>query len=509
MERAIAKDWGHSRNTVRHYHQLAREQGYLDTHRALPEPKELLAVLGTTPSPPAMTSSLEPFRPTVESLVASRVEMMTIYNRLVREHGYTGSYSSVKRFVHRLKPASSPACIRIETAPGREAQVDFGGVGSILDRTTGKHRPAYCFVMTLSFSRHQYAELVFDQSMETWISCHQRAFEFFKGVPAEITIDNLKAAVLKVGLHDTRLSVPYQRLADQYRFLVHPCRVRTPEHKGKVENGVRYIQRSFIAGRQFLDLQDANRMLLEWVLHEAGTRTHGTTHEVPLRRFAEIESSALLPLPAASTLLLRVAPGTVGRDGYVTLDNAYYLAPYQLVGRKLLLHVYAHTVQIYHDVELLVTYPRATRKGQRLQRDEFLPPDKRQYLMKPREQCPHLASLVGPRCRELVDGLLEDRPVDRLRSVHSVLRLGERYGNSRLECACARAIYYGDPSFLRVRKILEAGLDREPLEAPRVQANPTAYEYARGVSELLGDLCAVSSLDQMTDQQREAAVDPC
>ncbi len=125
LERAIAKDLGHSRNTVRHYHQLAREQGYLDTQRALPEPKELLAVLGTTPSPPAMTSSLEPFRPTVESLVASHVEMMTIYHRLVREHGYTGSYSSVKRFVHRLKPASSQACIRIETAPGREAQVDF------------------------------------------------------------------------------------------------------------------------------------------------------------------------------------------------------------------------------------------------------------------------------------------------------------------------------------------------------------------------------------------------
>ena len=175
-------------------------------------------------------------------------------------------------------------CIRVETPPGREAQVDFGGVGKVRDRLTGKMRPAYCFVMTLSYSRHQYAELVFDQKMETWIGCHRRAFEFFGGVPDQIVIDKGKAAVLRSDLENQALSVPYSRLARHYGFLVHPCRVRTPEHKGKVENGVRYVQRNFIAGREFVDIEEANRKLLEWVVNEAAVRgrhdTRGSDEEV-------------------------------------------------------------------------------------------------------------------------------------------------------------------------------------------------------------------------------------
>jgi len=487
-ERGIAKDLGHCRHTVRHYHYLAREKGYLELHGAVPEPDELLRELGPAPSAPVVVSTVEPYRSVVEDLLKSNVEMMTIHSRLVREHGYRGSYSSVKRFVKRLRPKTPEVCLRMETPPGREAQVDFGGVGKIRDRATGKLRQAYCFVMTLSYSRHQYAELVFDQKMETWIGCHRRAFEFFGGVPEEIVIDNLKAAVLKADLENPTLSVPYTRLARHYGFLVHPCRIRTPEHKGKVENGVRYVQRSFIAGREFVDIEEANRKLLEWLINEAGLRDHGTTHEAPLKRFSETEASALMELPAAPFELVRVAQCTVSRDTFIALDGSYYQAPYKLVGRKLDVYVYERIVQIYDGVELLVTYERATRKGQRLTRDEFYPPERSLYLTRPREQCSYLASLVGPRCRELVDGLLSERPLDKLRSVHGVLRLGEKYGSARLERACARAIHYGDPSYVRVKKILEAGLDREEIDSYLTQMSLPVYEHARSAEELFGEL---------------------
>jgi len=414
--------------------------------------------------------------------------MATIHSRLVREHGYSGSYSSVKRFVRRLRPNEPQVCLRIETPPGREAQVDFGGVGKIRDRATGKMRQSYCFVMTLSWSRHQYAELVFDQKMETWIGCHRRAFEFFGGVPEEIVVDNLKAAVLKADLDNPTLSVPYTHLARHYGFLVHPCRVRTPEHKGKVENGVRYVQRSFVAGRQFVDLEEANRMLLEWVINEAGVRDHGTTHEAPLKRFAEIEASSLIELPHEPFELVRVAVCTVARDTFIALDGSYYQAPYKLVGRKLDVYVYERTVQIYDGVELLVTHERASQKGQRLRRDEFWPPEKSLYLTRPRSECSYLASLVGPKCSELVAGLLSERPLDKLRSVHGVLRLGEKHGNARLESACARAIHYGDPSYVRVKKILEAGLDREQIDSHLTQMSLPVYEHSRSAEEFFGEL---------------------
>lgn len=159
-ERGIAKDLGHSRHTVRHYHYLARENGYLDLHRGVPEPEELLRELGPVSSAPVIVSTVEPYRSVVEGLLKAEVEMATTHSRLAREHGYRGSYSSVNRFVRRLRPNEPDICLRIETPPGREAQVDFGGVGRIRDRLTGKMRQAYCFVMTLSYSRHQYDEEV-------------------------------------------------------------------------------------------------------------------------------------------------------------------------------------------------------------------------------------------------------------------------------------------------------------------------------------------------------------
>ena len=399
-ERGIAKDLGHSRHTVRHYHYLAQEKGYLDVHRDVPDPAELLQEIGPTSSAPVIVSTVEPYRSVVESLLKANVEMATIHSRLVREHGYRGSYSSVKRFVRRLHPKLPEICVRIETPPGRQAQVDFGGVGKISDRLTGKMRQAYCFVMTLGYSRHQYSELVFDQKMETWIGCHRRAFEFFGGVVQEVVIDNLKAAVLKAHLEDSTLSVPYTRLARHYGFLVHPCRVRTPEHKGKVENGVHYVQRSFIAGREFVDIEEANRKLLEWVVNEAGVRDHGTTHEAPLKRFAETEAPALMELPDEPFELVRVAQGMVAQDTFIALDGSYYQAPYRFVGKRLDVYVCERTVQIYDGVELLVTHQRASRKGERLTRDGFYPPEKSLYLTRPREQCLYLASRVGPKCEE-------------------------------------------------------------------------------------------------------------
>jgi len=486
-ERAIAKDLGYSRQTVRRYHQLAEEKGYLDPWRTLPEPEEILRELGPAPSAPVIVSSVEPYKSVVEKLLKSGVEMATIHNRLIHDHGYRGSYSSVKRFVRRLHPRDPDICFRVESAPGVEAQVDFGGVGKIRDRKSGKMRQAYCFVMTLSYSRHQYAELVFDQKMETWIGCHRRAFEFFGGVPREIVIDNLKAAVIKASLEEQTLSIPYKRLAVHYGFLVHPCRPRTPEHKGKVENGVRYVQRSFIAGREFIDIEEANRKLIDWVINEAGVRDHGTTHEAPIKRFTEMEASALLELPATEFELVRMTQGTVGRDTFIQLDGSYYQAPYKLVGKKLDVFVYERVVQIYDGVDLLVTHERATKKGQRMRRDEFYPPERSLYVTRPREQCRYLAGLVGPKCRELVEGLLSERPLDKLRSVHGVLGLAEKYGNSRLERACGRAIHYGDPSYPRIKRILASGLDQVEAECEKLQGKLEFYEHARKTEEFFAE----------------------
>lgn len=196
--RAICRDLGHSRKTIRRYRKLAWAKGYLDLSRPLPEPAEVLAELGPVCSPPSSNvSSVEPYRELVKGMVEQGVEMVAIHLRLVRHHGYSGSYSSVRRFVHHLRPRRKEVVVRLESPPGQCAQVDFGGAGKMRDPASGRLRQAYCFVMTLAYSRHQYVEFVFDQKMETWIGCHQRAFEIWP-TWVLVAIDHFSRAVMAV-----------------------------------------------------------------------------------------------------------------------------------------------------------------------------------------------------------------------------------------------------------------------------------------------------------------------
>lgn len=485
-ERSIAKDLGCARGTIRRYHDWAKEKGYLDSDLPLPDLRDVQAELGPITSVRASNvSTVEPYREVVENLLSQGVEMVAIHRRLVRSHGYTGSYSSIRRFVAGIRPSGKTAVVRIETEPGAEAQVDFGSAGKMLDPKTGKLRQAYCFVMTLSYSRHQYVEFVFEQKMQTWIDCHRKAFASFGGAPRQIVVDNLKAAVIKAGLEDAVLSEPYRKMARHYGFLIHPCRARTPEHKGKVESGVHYVKRNFLAGAEFLDIRAANREVKEWVAHEAGLRVHGTTAEQPLKRFHDTERGALLPLPDEEFDLLEVRQARVHRDCHVQVEGSYYSVPFKHIGRRLEVHVYERTVQVYSGVELLVTHEKALRKGQRVTRTEHYPEEKSIYLTRTREYCEDRARRVGPRCGEVVEALLSTRPLDNLRAVQGIISLAGKYGDERLEAACARALRYGDPRYRRIRDILQAGLDLE-LVSSQIQPELKLYEYARSAEEFFG-----------------------
>jgi len=191
-DRQIAEALHLTRKTVGKYRAWAMQHELLQG--ALPTPEELSRLLnpaGATNVPPRVPSSVEPYRAVVVDLRQRGVEIATVFQRLRDDHGYRGSYASVHRFVRALEPPAPEVTIRIERAPGEEAQVDFGYAGRMLD-ATGQRRRAWAFVMTLSYSRHQYVEFVFDQTVETWLLLHQHAFEYFGGVPRKVVLDNLQ-----------------------------------------------------------------------------------------------------------------------------------------------------------------------------------------------------------------------------------------------------------------------------------------------------------------------------
>jgi transposase len=481
--RQIARDLRVARKTVAKYRDLAEQQGLLTG--PLPSPAELegcTAAKVADSNLPCQPFKAVAWQPVIEDLRRRGVEMMAIYQRLRDDHGYLGSYSSLRRYVRHLEPLTPTGFVRLEVEPGEEAQVDFGSAGEMVDPQTGEVRKAHVFVMTLSHSRHQYAVIVFDQKVETWLWCHRQAFEYFGGVPRKVTIDNLRAAIVKAVLTDPVAQRSYRDCAEHYGFLISPCRPATPRHKGKVESGVHYVKRNFLAGREFRDIVEANEYLHRWVEEVAGQRIHGTTRERPLVRFREVERGALLPLPATPHDLGVWKKVKLHPDCHVVVDGAYYSAPHRLIGTQLWARTNRREVHVFHDYERIASHAWG-RPGTRRTLREHYPPEKVAWLMATPQFCRRRAEEIGANTGEFMERLLGDHPMDRLRGAQAVVRLATRYGPQRLERACQRALCFEEISPASLRRILEKGLEVDPLPAVPV-AVPMSFVFARPGSEI-------------------------
>jgi len=479
-ERRIAHDLRVSRKTVAKYREWAEQHGVLPGE--LPSAADLQRLLANTLAvvpPPETPSKANHLRDKIAELRRKNVECRAIHQILKEQHEFEGSYSSVYRLVRRIEPHTPEACVRVEVGPGEEAQVDFGYAGRLLDPVFGTLRKAWVFVMTLSFSRHQYAELVFDQEVATWLRCHRHAFEWFAGVPRRVVIDNLKSAILRAAVHDPVVQRAYRECAEHYGFLIAPCRPRTPQHKGKVEQGgVHYVKRNALAGREFRDIHEGNEHLLAWCTEVAGQRIHGTVKEKPLERF-ELERPALLPLPTAPYALAVWKKLKLHPDCHVVFEEAFYSAPYRLVGKTLWLRAADRSVMVFHEHELVATHERAVRRGQRRTNNDHLPPTKLAGLLTTPAYCLRRANEIGPHTSELIGRLLGERPVDRLRTAQGILRLAHKYSPRRLEAACARALLFDETSCGAIKRILDRALDAvvvpssaAPVEQPSLFARP-------------------------------------
>jgi transposase len=154
-DRAIARELGMARKTAAKYRAWAEDEGWIES--ALPPLEELDArVRARLPHSnlPRTPFKAEPHRAVIEALRGKGVEIQAIFQRLRAEHGYTGSYPALHRYVRHLEGTCPAAFVRLEVDPGEEAQVDFGTAGKMYDPATGELKKAWAFVMTLSFSRH-------------------------------------------------------------------------------------------------------------------------------------------------------------------------------------------------------------------------------------------------------------------------------------------------------------------------------------------------------------------
>jgi hypothetical protein len=189
-----------------------------------------LCVLGSE-NPKRTPSACEPFREVIELDLSRGRNAVAIWQDLVADSGFSGSYETVKRFVRKLR-GNQPAQARavIFTAPGEEAQVDYGSKGPMVrDLQTGKYRRTRLFVMTLGCSRKAVRLLTFRSSSRIWAELHEKAFRRLGGSTRVVVLDNLKEGVLVPDIYDPTLNPLYRDVLTHYGALALPCRIKDPD----------------------------------------------------------------------------------------------------------------------------------------------------------------------------------------------------------------------------------------------------------------------------------------
>ena len=460
--------------------------GWLDPSVPLPEGAAVAAAFARSPAGAVAPSLCEPFREQIVAWARDDIDASTIYEALERRHGFTGSYSSVQRFVKSLGLRAPTATSPLSFSPGEAAQVDFGTGPLLVDTFTGEVTKTWFFSMQLCYSRHKYIEFVTDQKVMTWLGCHRRAFEWFGGVPERVIIDNAKCAITKACRYDPVVQRAYHEHAEGWGFQIDALPPFQPQMKGRVERSVGFVKGSFLPLREFRNLTDLNEQAHAWTL-KVGNRKHGTTHEQPLTRFADIERHKLKPLPPVAPDLCEYKLVKVHGDCHVTFEKRRYSVSYKHVHKQLWLKATETNIHLELDHELMASHPRLDRPGQCSTITDHLPPNAIAHKMRDQQWCLKRGGEIGICTRTVIERLLDDRVVYNLRGAQGVISLAKTYSDARLEAACERALSFGNAGRGAIKTILEKGLDQIPVP-PAAQEVSGAYDgsgrYCRDMTTL-------------------------
>ena len=399
-------------------------------------------------------SACEPFRDLIESGLSRGRNAMAIWQDLVDRHGFSDGYQSVKRFIRKRHGTKTPeACGIIVTAPGEEAQTDYGTGPMVRDPDSGKHRRTRLFVLTLGCSRKSVRLLVFRSSSRTWAELHEKAFRRLGGVPRVIVLDNLREGVLAPDIYDPTLNPLYRDVLAHYGTVAMPCRIKGPDRKGKVESGVGHAQKTPLKGQRFESMEEAQAYLDHWEATWADTRIHGTTKRQVAAMFAE-ERPALLALPLEPFRYYQYGQRTVHLDGCVEVEAAYYGTPPGWIGRLVNVQWDEIHVRLLDPLtgRLLREHLRQERGRHRVN-----PEDRPKQTPQSTSRLLWRAEQAGPHVGDLCHAIHRDQGEVAVRRILGVLSLAKKYGAAATEDACAAALELGIAEYRFVRRYLERG----------------------------------------------------
>ncbi len=293
-------------------------------------------------------SKLDAYKPLLHELMADGIYNCVVLLERLQEAGYDGGISILKDYVHPFRPPKKlPAVRRYETAPGKQAQMDWG-ICHYTD-TGGTAHKVPVFVMVLGHSRAKYIEFTSRCDLVSLERCMVNAFAYFGGVPEKMLTDNMKTVIIGRDGGKPIWNTAFEDFSVDMGFMPKVCAPRRPQTKGKVERLVDYVKDNFLPGRRFEDLNDLNRQALQWCRKHDG-KVHGTTGRIP-----SIELSVSLP-PQEVMDKYRWETRSVTRDGLVSFDGIRYGVPWQYSGRQVQVRLCAGYVEIHQDNTLIARH---------------------------------------------------------------------------------------------------------------------------------------------------------
>jgi transposase len=415
----------------------------------------------------------------------SGVTLMLLHLEYLEQHADGYRYTKFCDHYQSWKRRQGPTMRQVHRA-GEKLFVDYAGKKPcIVDRNTGEVVEVELFVAVLGASNYTFVEATLTQKSRDWIASHVRAFEFFGGVTSAVVPDQLKTGVSASCRYEPQTQRTYAEMLCHYGTAALPARPRKPRDKAKVEAGVLVAERWILArlrDQTFYSLSELNARIAE-LLRDLNARVMRHYRASRRELFERLDKPALKGLPADRFVFGEWKLCKLNIDYHFEYDAHYYSAPFQLQGEKLDVRATATTIEAYLRNTRVAAHPRSYQPGRHTTRPEHMPRAHRAHAEWSPTRLIRWATKIGPHTATLVAAILASRPHPEqgYRSCLGILRLAKRYGEERLEAACARAVAVQARSYKHVEGILKNGLDRlEPLPSHAANTNGGHHENVRG-----------------------------
>ena len=451
----IARRTGVDRKTIRRYAGAANSPmatGSGEESDQIPPPRP------PARAPREARSACEPHRAWIEAQVAQGRNATAIYQDLVDQFGFTPRYNSVKRFARSLKRRDPERFDVLESAPGEEAQVDFGE-GALTRAANGKYRRPFLFVMTLKYSGKSFRKVVWKADQEAWARLHEEAFRSFGGSAHYVVLDNLKQGVLRPDLYEPTLNPLYAAVLRHYGAVADPARVGDPDRKGTVENAIQHTQSTALKGRRFESIEAQNTHLAHWEARWAAPRIHGRKKRQVLAMFAE-ERPHLGALPLEGFRYFRQELRTVDDAGLVQVQGSYYAALPAALHSAVTVRIYAEEIEILDDLgTVLRRHAKSAHKG------AFVLAESDRLFNPSRETVRLIArvSRIGPATEKLACEIFARRGRPGQRAIYGLSQLARKHACADIEAAATAVLALAEPSYQALKRVLERRARESPL----------------------------------------------